>query len=454
MRRIRSVNMLEGSLTKNIVLFSIPLILSGVLQLFFNAADIIVVGQFAGDSALAAVGSTSTLINLLVNLFLGLSVGASVVMGRFVGANDHDNAASTLHTAIAIAFYGGVFLVFLGFLVARPFLVMLNTPLEVLDLAVLYMTIYFLGSPANMIYNFGAAILRSIGDTKRPLYFLILAGIVNVILNLILVIVFNLSVAGVAIATVVSQYVMATLIVLSLMKSEETYLRLYLRQIKFHWDKVKSMLRIGIPAGLQGILFNISNLLIQSSINSFGQIVVAGNTAAVSIEGFVYVMTNSLYQANLTFTSQNVGAKKYDRINAILFRCLAIVFIIGLVAGVGAYLSGNILLGIYTSDPEVIRFGMIRMMIVCSMYFLNGFMDTMVGSLRGIGYSTLPMVVTFIGICVFRIFWVLCIFSLNPTLDILYLSYPLSWILTSLIHAISFVIAKKKFMCKECLVTC
>lgn len=449
MKRIRSVNMLEGSLTKNIILFSIPLILSGVLQLFFNAADIIVVGQFAGDSALAAVGSTSTLINLLVNLFLGLSVGASVVMGRFVGANDHDNAASTLHTSIAIAFYGGVCLIFLGFLVARPFLVMLNTPLEVLDLAVLYMTIYFLGSPANMIYNFGAAILRSIGDTKRPLYFLILAGIVNVILNLFLVIVFNLSVAGVAIATVVSQYVMATLIILSLMKSEETYLRLYLRQIKFHWDKVKSMLRIGIPAGLQGILFNISNLLIQSSINSFGQIVVAGNTAAVSIEGFVYVMTNALYQANLTFTSQNVGAKKYERINAILFRCLGIVFIIGLVAGVGAYLGGNILLGIYTSDPEVIRFGMIRLMVVCSMYFLNGFMDTMVGSLRGIGYSTLPMVVTFIGICVFRIFWVLCIFSINPTLNTLYLSYPLSWILTSFIHVISFVIAKKKFMHRE-----
>lgn len=448
MKRISSINMLEGSLTKNIILFTIPLILSGVLQLFFNAADIVVVGQFAGDNALAAVGSTSTLINLLVNLFLGLSVGASVVMGRCVGANKREDASDTLHTSIAIAFYGGIALVFIGILVSKSFLVMLNTPIEVLDLAVLYMSIYFLGSPANMIYNFGAAILRSIGDTKRPLYFLILAGIVNVVLNLILVIVFNLSVAGVAIATIISQYVMAFLIILSLMKSEENYLRLSLRKVKFHFSKVIEILKIGIPAGIQGILFNISNLLIQSSINSFGKIVVAGNTAAVSIEGFVYVITNALYQANLTFTSQNVGAKKYERINSILIRCLFIVFIVGLVSGVGAYLFGNVLLGFYTFDTEVIRFGMIRLMIVCSMYFLNGFMDTMVGSLRGIGYSTLPMVVTFIGICVFRVFWVLCIFRLNPTLETLYLSYPLSWILTASIHFISFILAKKRFMKK------
>ncbi len=448
MKRIRSINMLEGSLTKNIILFTIPLILSGVLQLFFNAADIVVVGQFAGDNALAAVGATSTLINLLVNLFLGLSVGASVVMGRSVGANKREDATDTLHTSIAIAFYGGIALVFIGFLVSKPFLIMLNTPLEVLNLSVLYMSIYFLGAPANMVYNFGAAILRSIGDTKRPLYFLILAGIVNVVLNLILVIIFNLSVAGVAIATIISQYVMAFLIILSLMKSEENYLRLSLKKVKLHFSKVIEILKIGIPAGIQGILFNISNLLIQSSINSFGKIVVAGNTAAVSIEGFIYVMTNSLYQANLTFTSQNVGAKKYERINSILIRCLCIVFVVGLVGGVGAYLCGNVLLGLYTFDNEVIQFGMIRLMTVCSMYFLNGFMDTMVGSLRGIGYSTLPMVVTFIGICVFRVFWVLFIFRLNPSLEILYLSYPLSWILTASIHFISFILAKRHFMRK------
>ncbi|MCI5773369.1 MAG: MATE family efflux transporter, partial [Erysipelotrichaceae bacterium] len=330
MRKTNTIDMLNGPIFSKILLFSIPLMLSSVLQLLFNAADIIVVGQFAGSNSLAAVGATSALINLLVNLFVGVSIGSSVVMGKYVGARDFDNVEKTIHASMYFAIVSGIVMIFVGAFLAKPLLEMMATPLEIIDLSTLYMWIYFLGMPGFMVYNFGAAILRTVGDTKRPLYFLGVAGIVNVVLNLLLVILFKLGVAGVAIATMVSQYISAALVTLSLMKSDD-YMKLKLKELKFHKDIVMEMLKVGLPAGLQGVIFNISNVLIQSSVNSFGSLVMAGNTAAANIEGFVYVSMNSIHQAALTFTSQNMGAKNYHRIDKILINCLVIVTAVGLI---------------------------------------------------------------------------------------------------------------------------
>ena len=443
-----SIDMTEGSIFNKIILFAIPLMLSSILQLLFNAADLVVVGKFAGSESLAAVGSTIALINLLVNLFIGLSMGASVVMGRCIGARRYDEAHKALHTAMAIATVGGVMMIFVGYFASAPMLKLMATPDDVINLSILYMKIYFVGMPGMMAYNFGSAILRSAGDTKRPLYFLTVAGVINVILNLILVIGFHMGVAGVAIATAASQYISGFFVVMALVKSEG-YMQLHLKELRFHKDQAIEMIRIGFPAGLQGIIFSISNVLIQSSINSFGKIVMAGNTAASNIEGFVYTAMNSIYQTALSFTSQNMGAKRYDRIDKILFECQLTVIIIGLVAGIGAYTMGDKLLAIYDSDPEVIGYGLTRMSLVCAPYFLCGMMDVMVGSLRGMGYSIMPMIVSLTGACLFRVIWILTVFAANHTLFTLYISYPISWALTFSIHLLCYLVVRRKFKTAE-----
>lgn len=447
LKKSYEIDMCNGPLFSRIIMFAVPLILSGVLQLLFNAADIVVVGRFSGSHALAAVGSTSSLINLLVNLFIGISVGANVLLGRYYGARDYKNVSETVHTAIYIAIWGGIALIFVGIFLARPLLELTGTPPDVIELSILYMRIYFLGMPAFMLYNFGAAILRAVGDTKRPLYFLTAAGAINVVFNLIFVIVFNMGVAGVALATIISQFISAILIILCLTGSDGA-LRLTRKELKFHKDKVKEMLKIGLPAGLQGVIFNISNVLIQSSVNSFGSIVMAGNTAASNIEGFVYTSMNAIYQTSLSFTSQNMGAKQYHRIDKILLQCLGIVTCVGLFLGVGAYLLGHPLLSIYSTSEEVIASGIIRLSLVSATYFLCGIMDVFVGSLRGIGYSIMPMIVSLTGACLFRVIWIFTIFQMNHTLFTLYISYPISWILTSSAHAICYLAVRKKAFSK------
>lgn len=442
------IDMCNGPLLGKILMFSIPLMLSGILQLLFNAADIVVVGRFAGNSALAAVGSTSSLINLLINLFIGLSVGANVLVARFYGAGQKKELSEMVHTAVATSLVSGVFLIFVGFFLARPALRLMDTPADCIDQAVLYMRIYFAGMPAMMAYNFGSAILRAVGDTKRPLYYLLFAGVINIILNLIFVIVFSMDVAGVALATVISQIVSAALVLRCLMLSETDY-KLNLRELRIVRDKLFKMTQIGLPAGLQGALFSISNVLIQSSVNSFGSIAMAGNTAAGNIEGFVYTSMNSLYQTAISFTGQNYGARKYKRIGKILFICQIIVITIGLVMGNAAYLCSEVLLRLYSTDAEVISFGVLRLSIICTFYCLCGMMDVMVGSLRGMGYSIMPMLVSLTGACLFRIVWIYTIFKAYNTLKCLYWSYPISWALTFLVHLLCFFIVYRRLMKKE-----
>ena len=438
-----TMDMCNGPLLKKIILFAIPLMLSGVLQLLFNAADVIVVGRFTGNEALAAVGSTSSLINLLINLFVGVSVGANVLLGKHIGARDEENASKTVHTAVTFALVVGIAMIFVGFFLSRPLLELMGTPEDVINLSVLYMRIYFVGMPAFMFYNFGAALLRAVGDTKRPLYFLTLAGIINVIFNLIFVIVFHMGVAGVALATIISEGISAFLVFLCL-KGADGVLHLDHRSLSFHKDVAIQMMKIGLPAGLQGCIFSVSNVLIQSSVNSFGSIAMAGNTASANLEGFVYNAMNSLYQTSLSFTSQNMGAKKYKRVDKILIECLVIVMIVGIVMGGGAYLIGTSLLSIYSSDPQVISYGLLRMSLICVPYFLCGMMDVFVGSLRGMGYSVMPMLVCLTGACLFRIVWIFTIFATNRSLFVLYFSYPVSWALTATAHLICYMIVRKK----------
>ncbi len=439
------IDMVNGPLLGKIVRFAVPLGLSGILQLLFNAADIVVVGKFAGSTALAAVGSTSSLINLIVNLFIGLSIGANVLVARCYGAGQKKDLKEAVHTAITASLVCGAVLVVIGVTLARSLLFLMGSPPKVIDQAALYMRIFFLGMPVNMLYNFGAAVLRAVGDTKRPLYFLLISGVVNVILNLFFVIVCHLGVAGVAIATVVSQVISAVLVILCLMKSDGPY-RLEFKSLGVKKDKLLQMVKIGLPAGIQGAIFSISNVLIQSSINSFGDIAMAGSAAAANIEGFVYTGMNAFYQAALSFTGQNLGAGKPSRVKKIMVFCLLLVSGCGLVLGVGAYLLGRPLLGIYSSDAQVIEYGLERLAVICALYFLCGVMDVMVGMLRGMGYSIVPMIVSIVGVCGFRVGWIYTVFSLNRSLFVLYLSYPVSWVITGGFHLICYF-----FLCRKVL---
>ena len=373
MKKSYEMDMCNGPIFGKLLVFALPLMLSGILQLLFNAADIVVVGKFSGSHALAAVGSTGALINLFVNVFIGFSIGTNVLVAQYFGARDEKNVHETVHTSILLGIVGGFILIVAGMVFAKPMLEWMDTPEDVLSHAVLYMRIYFIGMPAMLVYNFGAAILRAIGDTRRPLYYLLSAGMINVILNLFFVIVLDMGVAGVATATVISQIVSAILIVRCLMHSDGIY-RLDLHELKIYKRKMVHIAKIGLPAGVQGAVFSLSNVLIQSSVNSFGSIAMAGNTAAGNIEGFVYTSMNAVYQTALSFTSQNVGGERQDRIPKIVFQCLAIVTVVGAVLGNLAYQCGPFLLNIYSSDPEVIQYGMSRMQIICQWYFLCGIM--------------------------------------------------------------------------------
>ena len=438
------IDMCNGPLLSKILSFYIPLMLSGILQLLFNAADVIVVGRYAGNEALAAVGSTSSLINLLVNVFIGLSVGTNVCVARFYGAGQRKDLEETVHTAIATACLSGILLVFIGILIAGPALELMATPEDVIQQSILYMRIYFLGMPAMMAYNFGSAVLRAVGDTKRPLYFLLIAGVINVLLNLIFVISLHMGVGGVALATVISQFISAALVIRCLIRSRSDY-RLELSKLRIYKDKLLKMIQIGLPAGVQGALFSASNVLIQSSVNSFGSVAMAGNTAASNIEGFVYTSMNSFHQAAISFTGQNYGARKYKRIGKILLICEGLVTLVGLVLGNTAYLGGGVLLQLYApGNQEVIAYGILRLSFICTTYCLCGMMDVAVGVLRGMGYSIMPMIVSLTGACLFRVVWILTVFKQIHTLECLYLSYPISWLLTFSVHMICFAVVYTK----------
>ena len=442
------IDMIHGPLAGKLLVFAIPLMLSSILQLLFNAADVIVVGRWSGKEALAAVGSNTSLINLMVNLFVGFSVGTNVVVARDLGAGREEDVRDSVHTSIALSLVSGVVLMGLGLLLSRQMLELMGSPEDVIDLAALYLRIYFCGMPGNMLYNFGAAILRAQGDTKRPLYFLTAAGIINVILNLVFVIVFHMDVAGVALATIISQYVSAILVLLTLMRDKGP-LRVDLRALRLDMKVVRRILQVGLPAGFQGMVFSISNVVIQSSINSFGSTVVAGSAASSNIEGFVYAGMNAFYQTALTFTSQNYGACECKRVDRIMGLCLLYSGLIGLVLGNLAYLFGYPLGSIYApGQEEVIAQAVDRLSICCTTYFLCGLMDTQVGVLRGIGYSVVPMIVSLVGSCALRLLWVATIFQLNRTPEMLYLSYPVSWVITAATHFVFFLFIRKRAYAK------
>ena len=440
---IQAGDLTSGPMLKKIILFSLPLAASSILQLLFNAADVVVVGRFAGSTALAAVGSNGALINLLVNLFVGLSLGANVVAARCFGAKDEKGVQNTVQTAVTLGIVSGILLAFVGFFVARGLLELMSCPEDVIDLSTLYLKIYFIGMPMTMLYNFSSALLRSVGDTRRPLYCLALAGVINVVLNLVFVIGFHLSVAGVALATIISQTVSACLVTWILTR-EKGALHLDLRHLGFHKGALLQILRIGLPAGLQSTVFSLSNVVIQSAINSFGSTIVAGNSAASNIEGFVYTAMNSFAQAAVTFTSQNMGARRYDNLDRVIRNCLLCVVVTGLVLGGGASLLGTQLLHFYSSDEAVVAAGLARLHIISATYLLCGIMDVLASCLRGRGYSVLPMIVSLVGSCLLRLVWIATIFQLFRSTTTLYLSYPISWILTAAVHLICLLVVRRK----------
>ncbi|MCQ2401043.1 MAG: MATE family efflux transporter [Lachnospiraceae bacterium] len=437
------IDMLNGSILPKILLFALPLALSGVLQLLFNAADVIVLGRYVGSDALAAVSSTGSLTGLLTNLFIGISVGVNVVVATNYASGKYNEVSKVVHTSIAVALVSGFFLIALGWLFAEPMLKLMGSPENVLPLSVRYLKIYFAGMPFIMLYNFGSAVLRSIGDTKRPLYYLFIAGVVNVCLNLFFVIKLNMGVAGVAIATVASHCVSSLLILRALIK-EDSCLKLNPRKLNLDIKTIKKFAQVGIPAGLQSVLFAVSNVLIQSSVNSFGSIVMAGNGASASLEGFQYTAMHSVYTAAITFIGQNVGAKKYSRLNKIAFSSLACVTIVGFVfQGIFAVFGRN-LLWLYTTDPEVVTAALVRLTIFMLSYWTCGLMDVSSGLMRGMGYGTLPTVVSLIGAVGLRIVWLYTVFAAVHDYRILLIGYPISWTLTFAAHLICYFKAKAK----------
>ncbi len=437
------IDMIHGPLLGKLLLFALPLMLSSILQLLFNAADIVVVGRFAGDESLAAVGSTGSLINLLTNLFIGMSVGANVVAAQFYGSGQRDKISETIHTSVFVSLVCGVVMSVVGAVMSGTLLRLMSSPDDVIGLATIYLRIYFLGMPAVMVYNFGSSILRAAGDTRRPLYFLMIAGVVNVVLNLVFVIGFQMGVAGVAVATVISQCISAALVIWCMMRDDGD-MHFSFRELHCSKDILFRIVRIGIPAGIQGTVFSLSNVVIQSAINSFGKIVVAGNAAAANIEGFVYVAMNSLYQTALTFIGQNYGAGEKKRIVRVLVFCQGIVIVVGTALGNLAVLFGRQLMGIYSDSKEVIEAGLIRLSYICRFYALCGMMDVMVGSLRGIGYSVMPMIVSLLGACGLRLLWIATVFQTHRTTGMLYLSYIVTWSVTAAVHMICFAAAYRR----------
>lgn len=435
--------MCSGPIMPRLISFSIPLMLSGILQLMFNAVDIVVVGKFSGSLALAAVGSTTALINVFTNLFIGISLGANVLSARFYASGRTKEMSETVHTSITLALISGILMAFVGLIFAGRALELMGTPDDVIGQAALYMRIYFMGMPFFMLYNYGAAILRSVGDTRRPLLFLIISGVINAVLNMVLVICFHLDVEGVAIATVVSQMISCTLILRCLYRSEGSY-QLRFSRLTLKWIYLKQIFQVGIPAGLQSTVINFSNALLQSSVNSFGSVAMAGYTAANNIFGFLYASVNSVTQACMSFTSQNYGVGKLKRMDKILIHCMILTMSISLTLGCGAYLFGPWLLKIYTDEAEVIRCGMEILSFTTIPYFFCGLMDLFPGALRGMGHSAVPMILSVIGTVGMRIIWIFMIFPAHRSLEVLFISYPASWIATIILQGACFLIVRKK----------
>lgn len=440
-----NMNMCEGPLFKKIIRFTFPIILTNLLQLMFNAADLLVVGQFCGSTSVAAVGSTSSLVHLAINFFLGISSGVGVVTAMSIGAGEEKNVQKTVHSAIPIALLCGALLTVVGLLGVEPMLRLMDTPSDILPLSALYLKIYFCGMIPSMLYNFGAAILRADGDTKRPLFYLTFAGVVNVVLNLFFVIVLDMDVAGVAIATAVSQLVSAVLVLWALMKKNDAC-RLDVKKMRFHSAQVGQILKIGLPAGLQSTTFSFSNVIIQSSINSFGAIAVAGSAAASTLEGFVYTPIEAYSQAALNFTGQNFGAKKYDRIKRILLITIASCIVTELVLGVLANVFSTPLLSLYITDSvKAIGYGAKRMLYISLFYFLCGTMGIFSAVFRGMGHSVTPMFINIFSNCVFRVVWIFCVFRFLKSWDILFSSYPISWALAIAVQIVMYIIIMKKY---------
>ena len=434
--------MCNGTIMDKLISFALPLMLSGILQLMFNAVDIVVVGRFSGSESLAAVGSTTALINIFTNLFIGISLGANVLSARFYAAGRKKEMSETVHTAILFALVSGIAMAVVGVVFSKWALNLMGTPDDVINLSTLYMKIYFLGMPFFMLYNYGAAILRAVGDTKRPLYFLILAGSVNALLNMFLVIVFGLGVAGVAIATVVSQMISCVLVLGCLRRTDACY-KLYPSKLSMKKEYLIQIFQVGVPAGIQSTVINFSNALLQSSVNSFGSIAMAGYTAANNVLGFLFVSVNSVTQACMSFTSQNFGVGKYKRMDRVLIDCLILTVTVGLTLGCGAYFFGTEILQIYTEDPEVIRCGIEILSITTVPYFLCGIMDLFPGALRGMGYSVVPMILSIIGTVGMRILWIFVFFPQNRSLFFLFISYPGSWIATIVMQVVCFFFVRR-----------
>lgn len=420
------MDMCSGPLFRKILIFALPIMAMNILQLMFNTADMVVVGRFSGSNALAAVGATGSLINLIVNLFMGLSVGTTVIVAQDCGANKPADVSKSVHTSIAISIIGGVVVMIAGIILSKPLLNMMGTPEDIIDLSVLYMKIYFLSAPATMIYNFAAAILRAAGDSRRPMYYLVVTGTLHVIFNLFFVIVLHMSVAGVACATVISEYLSVLLIMICLYRCDGA-IRFVPRKLRIDANKLKAIVRIGLPAGMQGLLFSISNVLIQSAVNSFGSTMVAASSAAGNVENYIGTTMNAYYNSAISFTGQNMGAKKYDRIDTVAKVCTALIFATWIILGGAILIFGRPLLNIYTSDPNVIELGKLRMNIMMAAYFTCGMMNVYPGLTRGMGYSIMPMLCTLVGACLMRILWLATIFAWHPTEITLFTCYPVTW---------------------------
>lgn len=436
------IDMCNGSIMDKLISFALPLMLSGILQLMFNAVDIIVVGRFSGSEALAAVGSTTALINVFTNLFIGISLGANVLAARFFAAGRREEMSETVHTSITLALISGIFMAFVGLIFSKVALELMGTPEDVIGLSTLYMRIYFMGMPFFMLYNYGAAILRAVGDTKRPLYFLIIAGVINAGLNMVLVIVFGLGVAGVGIATVFSQMVSCVLVLICLCRTEGSY-KLSFSKLSIKGYYLKQIFQVGIPAGIQSTVINFSNALLQSSVNSFGSTAMAGYTAANNILGFLYVSINSVTQACMSFTSQNFGVGKYKRMDRVLIDCMILSVGAALALGCGAYFFGAEILQVYTEEADVIQCGVEILSITTVPYFLCGIMDLFPGALRGMGYSAVPMVLSIIGTVGMRVLWIFVFFPQHRSLYFLFISYPASWIATIVMQVVCYYFVRK-----------
>ena len=437
------IDMCNGTIMDKLISFALPLMISGMLQLMFNAVDIIVVGRFTGSQALAAVGSTTALICTFTNLFIGVSLGANVLAARFYASGKTKEMSETVHTAILLALISGIAMSVIGILCARESLVLIATPDDIIGQAALYLRIYFLGMPFFMLYNYGAAILRAVGDTKRPLMYLIAAGTANAVLDLILVIIFKMGVAGVAIGTITSQFISCVLVIRCLCKTNTIY-KLYISKLRIKKYYLIQILKVGLPAGIQSTVINFSNVLLQSSVNSFGEIAMAGYTAANNILGFLYVSVNSVTQACMSFTSQNYGVRKFKRMDKVLADCAILSIIVSVVIGGGSYLLGHQILGIYTKQEDVIQCGMEILSISTIPYFLCGLMDMIPGSMRGVGYSAVPMILSIIGTVGTRLVWIYGVFPEHRSLSVLFMSYPVSWGLTIVMQAICLVFVRRK----------